>query len=266
MGKLPLPIRIALVLLIATGILVWLLVAESRDHGDVERVAFQSSGAPLPMPDEGLPDHRFEFLSAWEMAKVPVATRFDPPMGHLTYNAQPFWEMNEKRGGHHAGDDLNGIGGMNTDFGDPIYAIADGLVVYAGEPSAGWGKILVVAHRTPDGRQLHSMYAHLDKLHVPLGAMVARGQVIGTNGTGNDHYPAHLHFELRETENIDIRGGYLNHKLNLLDPQATIAELRGAGEADFSPSPLRLAMEQWKRGWTEMEIQGAEHFLRTQEK
>jgi len=183
-------------------------------------------------------------------------------MGHLTYNAQRFWEMNEKRGGHHTGDDLNGIGGMNTDLGDPIYCVADGLVLYAGEPSSGWGNVLVIAHRTPDGRQLHSMYAHLDRIVVSLGSLVARGQLVGTNGTGNDHYPAHLHFELRESDHVDIRGGYLHNKLNCLDPVATLEELRGAPENDHSMAALIPVMKQWKPSWNELEIEGAEHFLK----
>ncbi|MEY3897379.1 MAG: hypothetical protein RLZZ214_2900, partial [Verrucomicrobiota bacterium] len=121
--------------------------------------------SPLAMPANGAPDHRFHFLSAWQTAQIPRALRFDPPLGSehggLVYNAQKFWEMNAKRGGHHTGDDLNGIGGMNTDLGDPVFSTADGLVVYTGEPSQGWGKLVVIAHTAADGRPLHSMYAHL---------------------------------------------------------------------------------------------------------
>ncbi len=264
-SSLALQIRIGCVLLIAGTVLVWVLVTQNKELGEVERIGFQGSDPPLLMPEDGGVDHRFEFPSAWQMAEVPVALRFDSPMGHLTYNAQGFWEMNEKRGGHHAGDDLNGIGGMNTDLGDPIYAIADGLVIYTGEPSSGWGKILVVAHRTVDGRMLHSFYAHLDRMDVPLGALVSRGQRIGTNGTANDNYPAHLHFELRESEHVDIRGGYHANKLNLLDPEVVLAELRGAESNDHSPSALAVVIDQWKPDWTGLEIEGAEHFLKTQD-
>lgn len=265
MKSVPLQVRLAAVLLVGLAVVIWVLSGQNRDLDDVKRIGFQGSDPPLLMPEDGEVDHRFEFPSAWQMAEIPVATRFDSPMGHLTYNAQAFWEMNEKRGGHHAGDDLNGIGGMNTDLGDPIYAIADGLVLYAGEPSPGWGKTLVIGHRTVDGRILHSMYAHLDRIEVSLGSLVARGQLIGTNGTANDHYPAHLHFELRESDHVDIRGGYHSEKLNLLDPMATLKELRGASLNDHSPAVLTLAMEQWKPNWNNLQIEGAEHFLRTQQ-
>ena len=184
--------------------------------------------SPLAMPTHGEPDHRFHFLSAWQTAQIPRALRFDPPMGSdhagLVYNAQKFWEMNERRGGHHTGDDLNGIGGMNTDLGDPVFCTADGLVVYAGEPSPGWGKLVVIAHTAADGRPLHSMYAHLHRIDVAPGALVPRGGKVGTVGTANGYYPAHLHFAM--------------FPLNRLDPAATIASLRNAGDDELSPAPL----------------------------
>lgn len=265
MRNIPLQARLAVTLLLGLGVVVWVLMSQNRELNEVKRIGFQGSDPPLLMPDDGELDHRFEFPSAWEMAGVPLATRFDPPMGHLTYNAQPFWEMNEKRGGHHAGDDINGIGGMNTDLGDPIHSVADGLVVYAGEPSPGWGKTLVIAHRTVDGRMLQSMYAHLKSIDVAYGSLVSRGQLIGTNGTANDHYPAHLHFEIRESDHVDIRGGYHSGKLNLLNPMATLNELRGAKVNDHSPAALAVVKEQWQATWSDLEIEGAEHFLRIQQ-
>ena len=88
--------------------------------------------APLPF------DPALLRLSAAETAALPLAARFDHPLGSehgaLTYNARPF------RMARHLGDDLNGIGGGNSDLGDPVHAIAAGRVVYAGEPGPGWGK------------------------------------------------------------------------------------------------------------------------------
>ncbi|MES2924118.1 MAG: M23 family metallopeptidase [Verrucomicrobiota bacterium] len=210
------------------------------------KMAEIDADSPLPMPANGDPDHRFHFLSAWETAQVPQAMRFDPPLGSdhagLVYNAQKFWEMNEKRGGHHTGDDLNGIGGMNTDLGDPVFCTADGLVVYAGEPSPRWGKVVVIAHRTADGRLLQSMYGHLHRIDVALGALVPRGGKVGIVGTANGYYPAHLHFEMRESEGVDIGAGYAAVPLNRLDPMATVISLRNAGEGELSPSPLGRAL------------------------
>ena len=213
-----------------------------------QRVAEIDADSSLPMPTNGEPDHRFHFLSAWETAQIPRALRFDPPLGSdhagLVYNAQKFWEMNDKRGGHHTGDDLNGIGGMNTDLGDPVFCTADGLVVYAGEPSPGWGKVVVIAHQAADGRPLQSMYAHLHRIEVAVGALVPRSGKVGIVGTANGYYPAHLHFEMREGDGVDIGAGYSAAPLNRLDPLGTVASLRNAGDGDLSPSPLGTALRK----------------------
>jgi len=61
-------------------------------------------------------DPAFQIPSPFELASLPAATRFDFPLGSehgaLAYNAQRFTEN------YHLGDDLNGIGGENSDLGD----------------------------------------------------------------------------------------------------------------------------------------------------
>lgn len=260
----PPPHLMLLLTLLAAVVIVVLVVSRLGERPDAVRIGFQDADKPLAMPADGKIDHRFHLLSAWQAALVPESPRFDPPMGSehgaLVYNAQKFWEMNEKRGGHHIGDDLNGIGGMNTDLGDPVFAIGDGLVAYAGEPSPGWGNIVVLAHKTADGKPLHSMYAHLHRIDVALGSLVARGSRVGTVGTSNGYYPAHLHFEVRTSDGVDIGTGYGMQPLNRLDPTPTIAGLRGAPDEFLSPSPLALAMKSGDAPWTSLEIQGAEKF------
>jgi Peptidase family M23 len=254
---------ILLTLAVAAGIVGYVLW-HAGDKVAVKRIGFQDADTPLGMPEKGAPDHRFHFLSAWQTAQIPLATRFDPPMGSehggLVYNAQKFWEMNEKRGGHHTGDDLNGIGGMNSDLGDPVFSTADGLVLYTGEPSPGWGKLVVIAHRTADGKTLHSMHAHLDRIDVARGMLVARGAKVGTVGTANGYYPAHLHFEIRASDGVDIGAGYAMYPLNRLDPMAAVASLRNAEPDDLTPSPLALALTGGAAPWTSLEIRGAEKF------
>lgn len=245
-----------LLLLVGVAMVAFVLLRDPAHRlPPVESLAnYQTADAPLFLPEDGRPRHRLHQLSAWDLVALPRAARFDAPMGSehgaLTYNAQRFWEMNEKRGGHHTGDDLNGIGGMNTDLGDPIFAVADGRVLYAGEPSPGWGNIVVVGHRAPDGRALQSMYAHLHRIDVPVGATLARGDRIGTAGTANGYYPAHLHFEMRESDGVDIGAGYSMLPLNRLDPGATIEALRGAEDVHLAPPPLPTALareEPWNR-------------------
>src|SRR5436190_17814348 len=93
-------------------------------------------------------DPAFQIPSSFELASLPVATRFDFPLGSehgaLTYNAQRFTEN------HHLGDDLNGIGGENSDLGDPIYAVANGRVLLARDSGLGWCNVIIVLHAIED--------------------------------------------------------------------------------------------------------------------
>ncbi len=222
----------ALIAVAAAGVWLW----------EIGGITPEAADGALEMPADGPVDFRFDSPTDREIRTIPTALRFDPPLGHLIYNAQKFWDMNKNRGGHHTGDDLNGIGGMNTDLGDPVFATADGLVTFAAESSPGWGKIVIVAHRLPDGRIVESMYAHLSRIATARGKLVARGERIGAVGTANGHYPAHLHFEMRAAGNAVIGGGYALDPLNHLDPAATVASLRHTAPDDFSPSPLGVAL------------------------
>ncbi len=261
--------RLLITLVLAAGIVGFAVWQSSRTAAPEEKlIGFQDSDTPFAMPKSGKPDMRFHFLSAWQANQVPTVNHMDTPMGSensaLVYNAQKFWEINEKRGGHHTGDDLNGIGGMNTDQGDPVFAAGDGLVVYAGEPSPGWGKIIVLAHRDPAGKPVHTMYAHLHEIKTTLNTLVARGEVIGTVGTGNGYYPAHLHFEARSSDGADIGAGYTAQPLNRLDPAAIVAALHDATEKGIIPAPLAFA-KQDDAPWTKLEMKNAEKFSELKE-
>jgi len=195
--------------------------------------SWQQADAPLGFPVDGETppfDPRLIQLTAFERARIPTAHHYSAPMGSshgaLTYNAQPFWDNNLKRGGHHTGDDLNGIGGQNTDLSDPVYAVGNGLVIFRGEPSPGWGNVLMLAHRTTQGDIQISMYAHLEKMFAAYGDLVHQGKTIGTVGTANGHYLAHLHFEMRDSTAVHIGRGYSAHPKNNLNPQATISNFQ----------------------------------------
>src|SRR5207244_9621165 len=89
-------------------------------------------------------DLAFRWPSPLELALLPGVARFDRPLGSehgaMTYNAQRFTEN------RHLGDDLNGIGGENSDLGDPVYAVADGRVLLARNGGPGWGNVIIVLH------------------------------------------------------------------------------------------------------------------------
>src|ERR1700682_81953 len=129
-------------------------------------------------------DLAFQIPSALELASIPTATRFDFPLGSengaLAYNAQRFTENK------HLGDDLNGIGGENSDLGDPIYAVADGRVLLARDGGPGWGNIVILLHaylENGERKYVQSYYGHVQDMLVHPGETVRRGQHIATVGT-----------------------------------------------------------------------------------
>lgn len=184
-------------------------------------------------------DLAFRMPSPFELASLPIAARFDFPLGSengaLAYNAQRFTEN------RHLGDDLNGIGGENSDLGDPIYCVADGRVLLARDGGTGWGNVVIVLHAYLEngGRNyVQSYYAHVEKMLVHPGDDVRRGQQIATVGTGGGRYFAHLHFEMREFVTPFIGPGYREDTRGWLDPSAFIEAHRGAPEEDIGRAPL----------------------------
>ncbi len=210
----------------------------------------QQAFVPLGFPTEngghsgyGAFDSRMVFHGPFERFQIPTAPRMDFPMGTaaagMTYNAQKFWAENTARGGFHTGDDLNGVGGRNSDLGDPIYAIGNGRVVYTGEPAAGWGNVVVIAHRDKKQRLLHSMYAHLEAISVAKGSVVGRGEQVGTVGTAGGAYLAHLHLELHHSDGVRFGRGYTKYRFDRLNPSEQILALRGSDHKALGPSALQ---------------------------
>ncbi len=136
---------------------------------------------------------------------VPLADGFDLPVGPPDasgyYDAQPFGQNG------HLGADWNGNGGGNTDLGAPVHAVGAGRVLVARDEGGGWGNVVRVVHRV-DAGCVESLYAHLDEIRVAPGALVGRGDVIGTIGDARGQYRAHLHFEVRDAVLAPLGGGY----------------------------------------------------------
>jgi murein DD-endopeptidase MepM/ murein hydrolase activator NlpD len=184
-------------------------------------------------------DLAFQIPSALELASIPTATRFDFPLGNengaMAYNAQPFTQNK------HLGDDLNGIGGENSDLGDPVYGIADGRVLLARDGGPGWGNVIIVLHAYIDNNArkfVQSYYGHVEEMLVHAGDEVHRGQQIATVGTANGRYLAHLHFEMRAFVTPFIGPGYRDDTRGWINPSQFIEEHRGAPLDDVGrPSP-----------------------------
>jgi hypothetical protein len=172
-------------------------------------------------------DPAFRIPSPLELESIPTAAHFDFPLGNengaMAYNAQHFTENK------HLGDDLNGIGGENSDLGDPIYAVSDGRVLLAREGGPGWGNIVILLHaflENGERKYVQSYYGHVQDMLVHSGETVKRGQQIATVGTANGRYFAHLHFEMREFLTPFIGAGYREDTRGWINPTKFIEEHR----------------------------------------
>ncbi|MEO8706754.1 MAG: M23 family metallopeptidase [Kofleriaceae bacterium] len=86
----------------------------------------------------------------------------------------------------HGGADIRG------DYGTPVAAAGDGIVIFAGDKS-GYGNVVFVDH----GGGVVTRYAHLRKIETKLDAAVTAGQRIGQIGATGRTTGPHLHFEVR---------------------------------------------------------------------
>lgn len=87
---------------------------------------------------------------------------------------------------NHNGIDIDG----NT--GDAVYAVDNGVVVYAGWNNWGYGNVIVINH----GNGWQTLYAHLSAYNVGCGQSVYQGNVIGAIGNTGNSSGSHLHFEM----------------------------------------------------------------------
>lgn len=78
--------------------------------------------------------------------------------------------------------------------GAAVRAAENGQVIYAGSGVEGYGNLILIRH--PNGYV--SAYAHLKDMTVAKGAMVNRGDNIGTAGKTGSVSKPQLHFELRK--------------------------------------------------------------------
>ncbi len=127
------------------------------------------------------------------------------------------WIGSERDGGsrHHRGIDVESLPG------EPVRAVADGTVVFAGVDLPGGqnhqqltsqeqfeavprdrlgagGRYVCIRHpRQGEASSVRSCYMHLEEVHVRYGQPLSRGDQVGTVGrTGMQSSAAHLHLEL----------------------------------------------------------------------
>ena len=81
---------------------------------------------------------------------------------------------------------------FRASYGTPIKAVADGVVVYAGNSGDWAGNHIAVRH----AGGLTSMSSHMSSMAVSAGQSVKAGQTIGYVGSTGRSFGPHLHFEL----------------------------------------------------------------------
>ncbi|MDF3303018.1 M23 family metallopeptidase [Streptomyces tropicalis] len=127
------------------------------------------------------------------VTKASAATWVDPVK---KYTLTASFDQNGSHWMHkHSGQDFA------VPIGTNVMAAHGGTVVKAGPNGAGdgpaYGNAIVIKH----GNGTYSQYAHLSRIDVRIGQVVATGQHIARSGnTGNTTGP-HLHFEIRKTPN-----------------------------------------------------------------
>lgn len=86
---------------------------------------------------------------------------------------------------------------FEADVGDPVLAVADGVVSFAGA-RAGYGNVIEVDH----GNGYVTRYAHNSRLTRRVGDLVRAGQEVAKAGSTGRSTGAHVHFEVWENGRV----------------------------------------------------------------
>jgi murein DD-endopeptidase MepM/ murein hydrolase activator NlpD len=137
-------------------------------------------------------------------------------------------EFGERWGKMHKGIDIA------ADVGEPVYAIAAGEVIYAGNGMRGYGNVVIIRH----DRMRTSLYAHNSELKVKQGDQVTQGTLVALLGSTGHSTGPHVHFEIRDGDTpLNPRSVLPASKLA---QSLGVPELLTPPERDAVPAP-RLA-------------------------
>ncbi|MEY2480091.1 MAG: hypothetical protein QOI04_1018 [Verrucomicrobiota bacterium] len=179
--------------------------------------------------------------ASMQTAFTKLADGFDFPVGKP--DAQGYYKARGFRSHGHLGEDWDGVGGGDTDLGDPIYSIGEGIVVFSRDCHMGWGNVIIVRHTFRENgavKYVDALYGHLQTMIVHRGQTVTRGQKIATMGTAHGLYDAHLHLEIRKNIEIGMsRAAFARDFNNYYDPSSFIASHRHLAT---STNKYRVAM------------------------
>ena len=96
---------------------------------------------------------------------------------------------------------------FEADVGDPVLAVADGVVSYSGARS-GYGNVIEIDH----GNGYVTRYAHNSRLTRKVGELVRAGQEVAKAGSTGRSTGAHVHFEVWENGRVVNPVKFLNQQ------------------------------------------------------
>lgn len=152
-----------------------------RQAGELLYAGLTHGGKRLQLLRWGKDGEMYAASAIGQPRAVPVG---QPVAGHMTspYGMRRHPILGYKR--MHAGIDFG------ARYGSPIYAVADGVVTFAGR-HGGHGNYVRLQH----AGGLGTGYGHMSRIAVRNGSHVKAGQVIGYVGSTGLSTGPHLHFE-----------------------------------------------------------------------
>lgn len=145
-----------------------------------ERELARQSASLQSMISRSTRDSRINVVSGFIK---PIGGRITSPFGwrrHPIFNSRSF----------HSGVDIGGP------YNGNVRASNAGKVIYSGW-YGGYGKVVILDHGQVNGIPTTTLYAHLNSTRVTPGEYVAKGQVVGFEGTTGYSTGPHVHFEVR---------------------------------------------------------------------
>ncbi|MBN6149990.1 M23 family metallopeptidase [Xanthomonas sp. AmX2] len=148
-------------------------------HQDLDGLEkqFDTSGKQLSVLESLLFDHQLDQNAV--PSRMPIRN---------SYITSGFGGRADPFGGgaaNHKGIDFH------ANVGDPVLAVADGVVSYSGV-RGGYGNVVEVDH----GNGYVTRYAHNSRLSVKVGDLVRVGQQVAKAGSTGRSTGAHVHFEV----------------------------------------------------------------------
>jgi murein DD-endopeptidase MepM/ murein hydrolase activator NlpD len=124
------------------------------------------------------------------LRNIPVGYPYDGEVSsNYGYRRNPFGGFT---GEFHPGIDIKG------QYGDPIYATADGVVNRC-DWYGGYGNAVLINH----SHGYQTLFGHMMKVNVEQGQEVKSGDLIGFMGSTGRSTGPHVHYEIRR-DGIDI--------------------------------------------------------------